>query len=134
MRRLLVLMHALPPEARSARENPDEQPWGVVEELLAQVVEVTSVTASGRQMSEPRQVPRPGAIERAIHHPAPTAGPAAQNRPATPTSRQQMRPGAKTTVGLADATWEMAAWAARNGGVGGAAEVLGYGKKVTGDA
>ncbi len=59
MRRLRSLVGGLPPEARLAREDPTEPEWGVTEELLAQMVEVLSVSASDRRLKEPRTIPRP---------------------------------------------------------------------------
>lgn len=107
MRRLIVLMDGLPDDARSARLDPTDVHWGTVEELLAQLLEVTSVYASERRLKEPRFVPRPGDQHRVSEAPA-AASP----------------DGAARADGLGAATAEMAAWAARNGGIGGQGEQL----------
>lgn len=49
----------MPESARTQRENPDEPPWGWVEELLAQVIEEVSVLAADRRRKEPKKVKRP---------------------------------------------------------------------------
>lgn len=64
MRRLRNYLDGLPDEARCRREDPDEPRWGVLEELIAQVVEEVSVLAAERRRPEPRKIPRPG-VEKA---------------------------------------------------------------------
>lgn len=59
MRRLRNLLQGLPEGARCRKEDPDEPAWGLVEELLAQVIEEVSVLAAERRRPEPRHVPRP---------------------------------------------------------------------------
>lgn len=59
MRRLCVYLEGLPSDARCRKEDPDEPTWGLVEELLAQVIEEVGVLAAERRRAEPRRVPRP---------------------------------------------------------------------------
>lgn len=99
MRRLLVLLRSLPSDAYSRREDPTDIYWGVVEELLAQQIEMQSIIAAERKIKEPRQVPRPGSLGKRTSAPSPV----------------------NTSQGLAQATLAMAMWAERNGGAGGVA-------------
>jgi hypothetical protein len=91
----VTLLDALPPDARSRRKDPDDEPWGVTEELLAQLVEMTSVVAAERRLKEPILLPRPGLPDRG--------------------KRAAGKPGANTVVGLGPATAAMLAWAKANG-------------------
>jgi hypothetical protein len=54
-----LLLRTLPPEARLSRRSGDDSAWDPQTELLAQLVEVMSVSAAGRQLRKPVQVPRP---------------------------------------------------------------------------
>lgn len=56
-----VLVKGLPPDAlvRVPVEERGREPWTAYHELIAQLVEVTSVGISGRQLRKPIQVPRP---------------------------------------------------------------------------
>jgi hypothetical protein len=56
-----VLLEALPERARTQRRDSDRgQWWGYTEELLAQLIEVVSVLAADKRLTEPRIIPRPG--------------------------------------------------------------------------
>lgn len=57
---MAVLIEGLPPTALSKQDNPGEVPWGVTDELLAQLVEEVSVLTSDRRRKEPIEIPRPG--------------------------------------------------------------------------
>lgn len=105
---MLVLLRALPDDARTRRLDPDEPYWGMLHELVAQQVDLTSIMAAGRQTKQPRVVPRPWSSK------ATTA--AAAVRSAGAQHQQQLNPGERRTTGLVDATAAMAAWAERNGG------------------
>jgi hypothetical protein len=52
----------LPPESlvRTKPEERGRNPWDAYMELLAQLVEVSSVTAAGFRLKKPIKVPRPG--------------------------------------------------------------------------
>lgn len=58
-----MLLKGLPPTALS-RTPPErrgvDEPWTAVHELLAQLIEVTSIPAAERRLNEPITVPRPG--------------------------------------------------------------------------
>lgn len=98
-RRLLVLLSALPDDCPSRRPDPSDVPWGLVEELLAQLVELTSLRLAGKGLKEPIWLPRPG---------KPTS-------PTPPSAAPPTAPGATVTVGLGPATAAMLAWAEANG-------------------
>jgi hypothetical protein len=54
-----LFLRTLPAEARLSRRPGDEAEWSIQTELLAQLVEVTSVSSSGRQLRKPIEVDRP---------------------------------------------------------------------------
>jgi hypothetical protein len=54
------LIAGLPDGALCKQDNPGETPWGVTEELLAQLVEEVSVLAADRRRKDPITIPRPG--------------------------------------------------------------------------
>lgn len=54
-----MLFRGLPDNAVSKRDSPDDAPWGLTEELTAQLIEEVSVLAADRRRKEPRSVPRP---------------------------------------------------------------------------
>lgn len=55
-----VLVAGLPDEAL-CKQEPGDMPWGVAEELLAQLVEEVSIVAAGyKRPNGPISVPRPG--------------------------------------------------------------------------
>lgn len=100
-RRFLAMAAALPDDCPSRRPDPDEAGWGVVEELLAQLVELTSLKLAGKGLENPIWLPRPG---------QPLTTPAVAGRTAAPST-----PGKQVTVGLGPATAAMMEWAERNG-------------------
>lgn len=65
----------LPPHSlvRTPREDRGRQPWDAYMELLAQIVEVTSVGVAGMRLKKPIKVPRPKRHRR--RRPAMEAGP-----------------------------------------------------------
>lgn len=56
-----MLIKGLPPHAlvRTPAGERGREPWTAYHELLAQVIEITSVTAAGHQIKKPIKVPRP---------------------------------------------------------------------------
>lgn len=60
-----MLIERLPPAAL-LRQTPEqlehelEPEWTVEMELMARLIEVVSITASGRQLKDPIKIPRPG--------------------------------------------------------------------------
>lgn len=62
MRRVVLLVRTLPAEARLSRRAGDESEWSIQTELLAQLVEVTSVSTAGRQLRKPIEVTRPDTL------------------------------------------------------------------------
>lgn len=73
--RLLTLMRGLPADALLRRDSSEigADRWGLTEELLAQVVEITSVIAAERRLKQPVELPRPGQL-RARTDPAGAGG------------------------------------------------------------
>lgn len=59
-----MLLDGLPDSAH-LKNHHGEMPWGMQEELLAQIVEEISVLVAQKARDEPRHVPRPPAIEAA---------------------------------------------------------------------
>lgn len=54
-----MLHKGLPDSALSKRDAPDEPHWGVLEELMAQLVEEVSVLVADRRRKDPRTIERP---------------------------------------------------------------------------
>lgn len=55
-----ALYRGLPEGALSKQETTGLPPWGMQEELMAQLVEEVSVLAADHRRKEPRVLPRPG--------------------------------------------------------------------------
>lgn len=74
-----MLVEGLPEQARTRRAADDRVWWGFTEELLAQLVELTSIVAADKRITEPRQVPRPGSATTPQASSAATAPPPPAN-------------------------------------------------------
>ncbi|MER8103298.1 hypothetical protein [Kitasatospora sp. NPDC094016] len=61
----------MPEQARTRRAPGERAWWGFQEELLAQLVELTSVYAADRRLAEPLAVPRPNTVRAADTAPSP---------------------------------------------------------------
>lgn len=80
-----MLLKGLPPTALSrtpAERRGVDEPWTAVHELLAQLIEVTSIPAAEMRLNKPIEVPRPG-------RPAPGA----DDEPGTEVVRAAEQPG-----------------------------------------
>lgn len=90
-----MLLSRLPRDARTWKrttESDGSEDWGLTEELLALLIEVTSVSGSGKQLKKPIDIPRPSKKKRrtGLRHPddpavkqgAPTEAPAVTAAPA----------------------------------------------------
>ena len=80
---MAVLLDGLPDGARSKTPR-GEVPWGMPEELLAQLIEEVSVLVAQRAREEPLHVTRPHSIEKA-HEAAREAAKKAQAQSTAPT-------------------------------------------------
>lgn len=59
---MALYLRTLPAEARLSRRSGDEFVWSIQTELLAQLVEVTSVSTAGRRLRKPIEIQRPDSL------------------------------------------------------------------------
>lgn len=59
---MALYLRTLPAEARLSRRSGDDTVWSLQTELLAQLVEVTSVGTAGRQLRKPIEIKRPDTL------------------------------------------------------------------------
>lgn len=67
-----VLLRGLPAEARLARLPVDPVVWTTRDELLARLLEETSVLAADKRRKKPLELPRPASIREAEEEAKPT--------------------------------------------------------------